>query len=63
MKCDICGKKPVAGRNVSHSKRHTLRLFRPNIRPLKVQFEGHTVTVHICMRCLRTQQKLAPQPA
>ncbi|MQY73348.1 MAG: 50S ribosomal protein L28, partial [Dehalococcoidia bacterium] len=25
MKCDICGKSPQFGHNVSHSKRHTKR--------------------------------------
>ncbi|HLE02308.1 MAG TPA: 50S ribosomal protein L28 [Dehalococcoidia bacterium] len=63
MKCDICGKTAMVGRNVSHSKRHTRRLFRPNIRPLRVNIDGCPATIHICMRCLRTQQKLAPEKA
>ncbi|MFH1003235.1 MAG: bL28 family ribosomal protein, partial [Chloroflexota bacterium] len=25
MKCDLCGKSPQFGHNVSHSKRHTNR--------------------------------------
>ncbi len=31
-KCMNCGKAPVVGRNVSHSKRHTPRFFRPNLQ-------------------------------
>ncbi len=29
--CQVTGKRPVAGNNVSHSKRHTKRRFLPNL--------------------------------
>ncbi|HIC88975.1 MAG TPA: 50S ribosomal protein L28, partial [Anaerolineae bacterium] len=29
-KCEICGKGPQFGHNVSHSMRHTKRKWRPN---------------------------------
>jgi len=31
-KCEICGKGPQFGHNVSHSKRATNRKFKPNIQ-------------------------------
>ena len=31
-KCDVCGKIPSFGHNVSHSKRRTNRMFRPNVQ-------------------------------
>ena len=30
--CDLTGKKPITGNNVSHSKRRTKRWFYPNIQ-------------------------------
>ncbi len=55
--CEICGKKPMHGRNVSHSMRHTRRLFRPNIQKTKIMRDGKLVSVMICTRCLKTLSK------
>ena len=35
--CEVCGKHPVAGRNVSHSHRVTNRVFRPNIQKITIK--------------------------
>ena len=59
MKCDICGKHPITGNQVSHSKRHTRRRWLPNIHKTTLYLEGMGFAVHICTRCLRTQHKAA----
>ncbi|HEX76864.1 MAG TPA: 50S ribosomal protein L28 [Dehalococcoidia bacterium] len=61
-KCDICGKTPQFGHNVSHSKRSTNRRWLPNVRRATVVIEGVERRVHICTRCLRSQHKLARRP-
>lgn len=53
-KCEICGKGPMFGHNVSHSKRATNRIFRPNIQSKRLMLNGQYRRVHICTRCLRT---------
>ncbi len=53
-KCDICGKGVVFGLNVSHSNRKTNRMFKPNIRTVKVTLNGTNKTMHLCSRCLRS---------
>ena len=53
-KCEICGKIPMFGHNVSHSKRATNRKFRPNIQRKKVMLDGKLRRIHVCTRCLRT---------
>jgi large subunit ribosomal protein L28 len=58
-KCDICGKIPGFGHNVSHSKRRTNRMFRPNIQRATLMQDGVLRRVNICTRCLRTQTKPA----
>jgi large subunit ribosomal protein L28 len=57
MKCEICGKTALSGRNVSHSKRRTLRRSLPNIQRNTIVVEGEPIRVKICTRCLRTQSK------
>ena len=59
MKCDICGKGPQFGHNVSHSKRRTNRRWLPNIQAHSLVMNGHRVRVNICTRCLRTHLKHA----
>lgn len=58
MKCEICGKTPMFGSNVSHSKRHTNRRFNPNVHAATIVVEGKPKKVKICTRCLRTQNKV-----
>ena len=44
--CEVCGKAPSAGRNVSHSHRVTNRWFRPNIQRVTIKDkEGHVFVV------------------
>ncbi|OGO44821.1 MAG: 50S ribosomal protein L28 [Chloroflexi bacterium RBG_16_58_8] len=59
MKCDLCGKIPLFGHNVSHSKRHTNRRWVPNIHPASVVVDGQLKHLKLCTRCLRTQNKVA----
>ncbi|MFN4190199.1 MAG: 50S ribosomal protein L28 [Pseudothermotoga sp.] len=53
-RCEICGKEPVAGKNVSHSNRHTPRMFRPNLQRVRVILEdGSIKTMKVCTKCLK----------
>ena len=58
-RCDVCGKGPQYGHNVSHSKRRTHRRWLPNLRRISMNVNGKQRPMKICMRCLRTQNKLA----
>jgi len=49
-KCEICGKGPQYGHNVSHAKNRTNRRFLPNLQTGLVK----TVKARVCTRCLRT---------
>ncbi len=53
-KCEICGKTPQYGHNVSHSKVRTNRRFLPNLQTGLVNIKGKTVKARVCTRCLRT---------
>ncbi|MBP8974017.1 MAG: 50S ribosomal protein L28 [Anaerolineae bacterium] len=56
-KCEVCGKGPQFGHNVSHSNRRTRRQFRPNIQRVRVMENGHLVSKYMCAKCIRTMGK------
>lgn len=52
--CEVCGKHPVAGRNVSHSHRVTGRTFRPNIQQVTIKdAQGDVRKANICTSCMK----------
>lgn len=56
-KCDLCGKTPQYGHNVSHSKRRTNRRWSLNTQKRVLFLEGRRVRLNVCNRCLRTLYK------
>ena len=58
-RCENCGKGPMSGNNVSHSKVRTRRRFMPNLHVATVTVKGRTVKARLCTRCIRTQSKVA----
>ena len=52
--CEICGKGPVFGHNVSHANNKTRKIWYPNLHKVKANKEGRTVSVKVCSRCLRS---------
>ena len=57
-KCELCGKGPQFGHNVSHSKRRTNRIFRPNIQKAVIMEEGKPKRVKACAKCLKALRKV-----
>ncbi len=55
--CEICGKTPQFGHNVSHSNRATNRRFDANIKRMLLDLNGRKRRVYICTRCLRTMRR------
>jgi large subunit ribosomal protein L28 len=52
-KCEICGKGPQFGCNVSHSNVHTKRRWNPNIQKATIIQNGRPRQVKICAKCLK----------
>jgi len=59
QRCEKCGKGPLVGNNVSHSKVHTRRRFLPNLHPATLTVKGRQVKALLCTRCIRTASKAA----
>lgn len=56
-KCEVCGKGPQFGHNVSHSMRHTPRRWNPNVQRKRLSVGGRPMRVYICAKCIKTMQK------
>lgn len=56
-KCEMCGKGPQFGHNVSHSMVHTKRQWRPNIQKASVVVGGVEKKMKVCAKCLKTLNK------
>ena len=51
--CEICGKKPVTGHNISHSHKLTKRRWLPNLQKIKVMVDGEIKRMRVCTSCIR----------
>ena len=55
-RCELTGKGPMTGNNVSHAKNRTRRRFMPNLNDVTLQSETlkRGVKLRICAAALRT---------
>ncbi|RLE27931.1 50S ribosomal protein L28 [Candidatus Acetothermia bacterium] len=51
--CEICGKRPEFGKQVSHSGRHSIRVREPNLQRVRVIYQGRRQRIWVCTRCLK----------
>ncbi|HET9722560.1 MAG TPA: 50S ribosomal protein L28 [Actinomycetota bacterium] len=51
--CDICGKKPFFGMQVSHSHRRTKRRWNPNVQRVRAVVNGAPKRVNACTSCIK----------
>ena len=59
--CDVCGKKPMVGFNISHANNKTKRRFKPNLQRGRAQLPcGTGRTINVCTRCLRSGAVVKP---
>jgi large subunit ribosomal protein L28 len=59
MKCSNCGKGVMYGHNVSHSKRRTRKIFKPNLHQTRIILNGQSVRLKLCTKCQRMFKKIA----
>jgi large subunit ribosomal protein L28 len=51
--CDVCGKRPGFGNNVSHSHRRTPRRWNPNIQRVRAKVGGSPRRLNVCTSCIK----------
>jgi large subunit ribosomal protein L28 len=52
--CEICGKSPSFGNNVSHANNKTRRTWYPNLQKVKAVRNGSIQSIKVCTRCIRS---------
>jgi len=61
--CDVCGKGPAYGNNVSHANNKTGRRWYPNLQPVRILVEGRVRRARVCTQCIKSNriQKAPPR--
>lgn len=57
QKCELTGKGKQFGSNVSHSMRHTKKVWKPNLQAKTVVVDGKKVKLKISTQAIRTLKK------
>jgi len=52
--CEICGKKPMVGNNVSHAHNVTKRRFNPNLQRVRAVQGGRVKRISVCTSCIKS---------
>jgi large subunit ribosomal protein L28 len=53
--CNICGKGPQFGNNISHAHNVTRRRWNVNLRPVKAKLEnGSNKRIRVCTSCIKS---------
>jgi large subunit ribosomal protein L28 len=53
-RCEVCGKGPQFGNNVSHANNRTRRRFDPNLQSIRVKSpQGGALRMKVCTSCIK----------
>ena len=52
--CEICGKKPMVGHNISHAHNLTKRRFNPNLQRVRALSNGRVKKMAVCTNCIKS---------
>lgn len=53
FKCDLCGKGPLVGNQVSHANNKTKKRTKPNLQRVRADVNGRHTRLRVCTRCLK----------
>lgn len=57
QRCDLTGKGKMYGNRVSHSMRHTKRVWKPNLQTKTIVIDGQKVRLKLAASTIRTLNK------
>ena len=52
--CEVCGKGPRFGNQVSHAHNVSQRIWQPNLQNVRVVLKGARKRLRVCTRCIRS---------
>ncbi|MDP4174644.1 MAG: 50S ribosomal protein L28 [Bacteroidota bacterium] len=54
--CEICGKGPVTGHNVSHANNRRKTRWLPNLQKVNAIVDGQKTKIKVCTTCLKSNK-------
>jgi large subunit ribosomal protein L28 len=54
--CEVCGKGPITGHNVSHANNKTPRRWYPNLQRVRVVVNGAVRRMRVCTQCIKSNR-------
>ena len=54
--CEVCGKGPITGHNVSHANNKTPRRWYPNLQRARVVVNDVVRRIRVCTQCLKSNK-------
>jgi len=54
--CEICGKRPITGHNISHANNKTPRRWYPNLQRARVVVNGVVRRIRVCTQCIKSNR-------
>ena len=63
-RCEVCGKEPWTGKQVSFSHKRSSRRWLPNIQRVRVKHGSNSRRMRVCTSCLKAGkvEKVYPSP-
>ena len=52
--CEICGKRPRVGYNVSHAHNKSKKTWYPNLQKVRTLQGGQTKKMRVCTSCIKS---------
>lgn len=52
--CEICGKKPQFGNNISHANNTTRRRWNVNLQTVKAKVNTASKRIRVCTACIKS---------
>lgn len=52
--CEICGKKPQFGNNISHAHNTTRRRWNVNLQTVKARVNAGSRRIRVCAQCIKS---------
>jgi large subunit ribosomal protein L28 len=52
--CDVCGKGPQFGNNISHAHNVTRRRWNVNLQAVKALVNGASKRIRVCTSCIKS---------
>lgn len=53
FKCEVCGKRPLVGNNISHANNKSKKRSLPNVQKVRANVDGKVQRLRACSRCIK----------